>query len=392
MLNKIFNFISSLKLSIYLTISGALYYFFLSIWGYTSPPFMVQNIGKMLIFKILFILIILNNFFCIIRRLPSLIKETSRSPVFLPENYDWAGEFKGEGVEKFILKRRFSSLGTILLHLSLFFILLGFYLSSQSRREGKFYLAEGEELLLKEEDIVQVSEAGNLSSNFPLFKIKCEKVNYQFWGEKLLFRELQANLKIDEKNASIKINKIYLLNFSNFLRITSFGYAPSYMLVIKDYPYPIEEGGIKIFLFPPDKVESFKTNHFPHKFFLSLYPDFEERDGKYTSKSMQLKNPRLFVRVYRGKIFLKEALLSLGEPMEVEELTIAFLNIFPILEVTIFQDKGIFIIIFSFILFLSGLILRVRGKRGEILIRKEGEIFKIYGKNEGEEKWTSHHI
>ncbi|MEJ5165477.1 MAG: hypothetical protein WHV67_00435, partial [Thermoanaerobaculia bacterium] len=203
MLNRIFNFISSLKLSFYLTISGALYYFFLSIWGYTSPPFMVQNIGKMLIFKIFFIIIILNNFFCIIRRMPSLIKETSRNPVFLPENYDWVLEFKGEGVEKFILKRRFSALGTILLHLSLFFVLLGFYLSSQSRGEGKFYVAEGEESLLKEEDILQISEAGRFSSNFPNFKIKCEKVNYQFWGEKLLFRELEAYLEINGKKTSI---------------------------------------------------------------------------------------------------------------------------------------------------------------------------------------------
>lgn len=392
MLNKIFNFISSLKLSLYLTISGALYYIFLSIWGFTSPPFMVQNIGKMLPFKILFISIILNNFFCILRRLPALLKETSKDPVFLPEIYDWKRELRVEGEERFILKRRFSSLGTILLHFSLFLIILGFYLSGQGRREGKFYIAEGEELFLKEEEILQIGEAGNLTANFPQFKLKCERVNYKFWGEKLLFRELEADLKINGKKTSIKINKIYPLNFSNFLRITSFGYAPSYILVIKDYPYPIEEGGIKIFLFPPGKFDSFKTNHFPHRFYLTLYPDFEERDGKYTSKSMELKNPRLFVKVYRGKIFLKETLLSLGQSLEVEEITIAFIRIFPIIEITIFQDKGIFLIILSLILFLAGLVLRVRGKRGEVLIKREGEILTIYGKNEGEEKWMSHYF
>lgn len=383
MLNKIFSFISSLKLSIYLTISGALYYFFLSVWGYTSDSFMVQNIGKMLIFKILFILIILNNFFCILKRLPALIKETSKNPVFLPENYDWVKEVS-EGEEKFIVKRRFSSLGTILLHLSLFSLIFGFYLSNQSKREGKFYIAEGEELDLNEEVIIQTGEAGPISSSFPEFNLKCERVNYRFWGEKLLFRELEAILKINGKENSIKINKVYILNFFNFLRITSFGYAPSYLLMIKDYPYPLEEGGVKIFLFPPGKVDKFKTNHFPHKFFLALYPDFEEKNGKYTSKSMELKNPRFFVQVYRGKIFLKEGLISLGQPLEVEELTIAFLKIFPIIEITIIQDKGIFIIIFSLILFLSGLLFRVGGKRGEILIKKDGEIFKIYGKNIGE--------
>lgn len=381
MLNKIYDFLSSFKLSIFLTISGSLYYLFLTVWGGTSPSIFVQNISKMLIFKLLYISILINNFFCILRRFPQLLKLASKKLQFLPENYDWVRIENKNISEGFKIKNRFSSLGTIILHSSIFILALGFYISSKSHTEGIFLASEGEELFVSQEEIRVQRALKELSSQFPEFKLRIEKINYKFWEDKLLFTNLEAKGKIENKNFKIKINKPYLLNFSNFLRITSFGYAPFYMIIVKEYQKPLEEGVAKIPLFPPGTKQLFKTKHFPHKFYISLYPDFYEKDGTLGSKSMELKNPKLFIQVYRGKVFLKEKILSLNEPLEVEEFTIVFFGIFPILELTIVQDKGAMLIFFSFVSGLIGLILRISGKRGEILVVKEGENFKVYGKN-----------
>lgn len=382
MINKIFNFISSIKLSIFLTVSCALYYIFLSIWSLKSPSFVIQNISKMLPFKLIYSFLLLNTFFCIIKRTPEILKNTSKNLIYLPDNYDWVKEVKDKKLEEgFKIKRRFSSLGTIFFHLSFFFLALGFYLSSQSHTKGKFLVGEGEEIFLKDEEINKISEGKPLFNEFPEFSVKLEKIIYKFWEDKLLFRDLEAKGKINGKKFSIKINKVYPLNFYNFIRITSFGYAPSYILLIENYPKPLEEGVVKIFLFPPGTRSFFKTNHFPHKIYLSLYPDFYEEKGIYKTKSMELKNPKILLQVYRNKVFLMEKLINLGELVKVEEFSIAFLNLFPIIEVEIVQDKGVLIIFFSFLLALIGLFLRFSGKRGEILVKKEGDFYKIYGKN-----------
>lgn len=382
MLNKIYNFISSLKLSIFLTVSCALYYVFLSIWSLKSPPIVIQNISKMLPFKLVYIFLLINTFFCLTKRVPELLKSISKNPIYLPGNYDWVKEIKREGIkEGFKIKRRFSSLGTLIFHISFFLLALGFYLSSQSHTTGKFLVGEGEELIVDNEEIKKTSTSKPLFNEFPEFKIKIDKIQYKFWGEKLLFSELEARGKIDEKDFSVKINKIYPLNLSNFIRITSFGYAPSYLLLIENYPKPLEEGVIKIFLFPPGTKSFFKTKHFPHKIYLSLYPDFYEENGIYKSKSMEPKNPKMLIQVYRNKVFLMEKLINLGDLIKIEEFSMVFLNLFPLIEVEIVQDKGILIIFLSFILILIASILRFSGKRGEILIRKEGDLYKIYGKN-----------
>ncbi len=338
MLTKLIELLSSLKFSIFLTLSGAIYYLFLAIWGFKSPSFVIQNIAKLLPYKLFYLFLILNNLFCIIRRLSKLNQE-----------------YKG--------KDKISFLGTSLFHFSLIFLALGFFLSVNSHYEGKFLLGEEEETIIKKEDISTSAPPPLLFNEFPEFKIKLEKVIYKFWEDKLLFTELLGYGKIEEKNFSIKINKFYILNFFNFLRISSFGYAPSYMVLIENYPKPIEEGILKIFLFPPGRKELFITQHFPHKFYITLYPDFIEKDGNFYSKSMELKNPKLLVKAYRGKVFLKEKILSLREPFEVENLTLGFLDIYPILEISIVQDKGFFLVIFSILLGVLSFTIRMYFKK-----------------------------
>ncbi len=338
MLTKLIDFLSSLKFSIFLTLSGGIYYLFLAIWGFKSPGFVIQNIAKLLPYKIFYLFLILNNLFCIIRRLSKLNQE-----------------YKG--------KDKISFIGTSLFHFTLIFLAFGFFLSINSHYEGKFLLGEGEETLIKKEDISTSSPPPFLFNEFPEFKIKLEKVIYKFWEDKLLFTELKGFGEVEEKKFLIKINKFFLLNFSNFIRISSFGYAPSYMVLVENYTKPIEEGILKIFLFPPGRKEIFITQHFPHKFYITLYPDFIERDGIYNSKSMELKNPKLHVKAYRGKVFLKEKILSLREPFEVENITIGFLNIYPILEISIVQDKGFFLIIFSIFLGILSFFIRIYFKK-----------------------------
>ena len=93
-------------------------------------------------------------------------------------------------------------------------------------------------------------------------------------GDRLLFTSFTARVGVNGAERRLAINDPAFLSPFTCLRLTSFGYAPVYMLVMEGVDRPLEEGAVKLNVFPPGTRDSFKTRHFPHVFHVTLWPDF----------------------------------------------------------------------------------------------------------------------
>jgi hypothetical protein len=379
-LRRLVSLLSSWRLSVVLTISGAVYYVFLSIWGARAPAHVVQTISGMIPFLLLYLLLLVNTLLCFSGRIWRLLELAGRRSVFLPQTHTWRRvvaelpSYPGSVIQTddgFLwVYRRGSSVGTLLLHLALFPLALGFLLSVYGRSEGSFVAGLGEQMRV---DGLTYQKARPDSSSLPTFELQIADIDARFWEDRLLFTSFTADVTIDNRKKHLAINSPALITPLTTVRLTSFGYAPVYLLMVEGVPRPLEEGAIKLNLFPPGQRDYFRPRHFPHRIYLQLYPDYiEDRSGP-TSRSMELNNPRFAVQVYRGKVFITEALLAPGQPLTVEEFTFSLVQVIPTVELTVVRDPGLPLIILAFLIAIVGLLLRLPGRRQEVLARERDQ-------------------
>lgn len=391
---RLYDRLSSWQFSIVLTVSGALYYLLLAIWAAKSPPHVVRNIASLLPFLIFYVLLLLNTFLCIVRRWSTLVSHMRHRRVLLLQTPDWERSvdtlpasskwIELEGGDLFVVRNRFAPLGTILLHGALFLLATGLLLTMLSRYEAKFYAAQGEKLNVQQDTFYRTSTPVPLTSGFPPMSFEAKDIRAVFWRDELLFTHLDADISIDGSVSRTAINAPIFLSPATSIRVSSFGYALAYMLVAGGAP--LEESAVKLQIFPPGQRDFFTSQHFPHKFYVQFYPDWAEENGQNISRSMNLNHPRVVVSIYRQKVFLGEKILQFGESMDFEGVSLAFLQAIPMAEFTVTRDLGLPWILVSFVLILAGLVIRLPGKRGEMLARKGGDGWILQGKNVPEVK------
>mgnify|MGYP000919497904 FL=1 len=179
MLTRLYDLLSSWRLSVVLMVSGALYYIFLAIWGARSPAQVVQTIAGMSPFILLYVLLLTNTLFCFLRRIRGYLTLLSPSAVFLPSVAQWIHFFPDvpplsdipelEGETRVQIRNRFAPLGTLLLHGSLFILATGFLLSHLTRFEGKFSAGQGESLSVGPGNYDSLSPPAPLRRSLPAF-------------------------------------------------------------------------------------------------------------------------------------------------------------------------------------------------------------------------------
>jgi len=334
MLEKIYDFLSSLRLSVMLSVTGAVYEIFLTAWAATSPAEKVAKIGKMSPFVILWSLLALNTVLCMTRRFQGYIREGRKGT------------------------------GSLLLHSAVIAIALALLISHLFKFEGKFTLGLHENREITRKDYERAESSGLFDASPPPFRIEARSIDTAFWGNELLFTRFTSNLSLDGRERVIAINAPAFLSPFTTIRLTSFGYGIGYMVTVEGERAPVEERAVKLNIFPPGQTDAFRLDSFPHKFYVSLYPDYADDNGSPSSRSMRLDNPKLEMEFYRGKVFLGRTLLSPGERVKIEQFFIALTGVIPTAEYAVVYDPGFPVLIAGFLLGLVGLIMRVVGRKG----------------------------
>jgi hypothetical protein len=378
--------LGSWRLSIVLMVVAALYYGFLAVWAGSSPGHVVRSIAALLPFWLVYALLLVNTAVCLWRRVPALRRDVSRSPTPSEQPADWMLDaaqgmnreqavrtLRGLGYRSLWVdtdrvgaaRRRWSGLGTFLFHGAFFVLAVGFLATFLASQEATVWVATGEEFTGHPGQFLSQSPPRALATGVPEMSFTVQRIVPEFWRDQLLFTTLEAELELaGGVRRTTRINRPLWLGPATFLRMSGFGYAPRYEL--RDREGRVLDGAfIKMNVFPPGQQDYFVLPDYPHRFYVEVLPDLAQEDGQAVSRSLNLVEPGVVVRVQRGRLDLGGSLLRADEGFEFEGLTLLFPEIRYWGEFSIVHDPGAPVLLASYLLGLAGLLLKVRGGRGD---------------------------
>jgi hypothetical protein len=378
--------LGSTRLSVVLMVVTAQYYLFLAIWSGSSPPHVVQNIAGLIPFWLLYALLLTNTGVCLWRRIPVLKRDVAASPRLTERPADWELETppetsvkQAEGLLRRMKfrpatvdanrvwghRRRWAALGTYLFHGAFFLLAAGFLVTFLSRQEATVRIAAGEEYAGRPDQVLSISPPRILAAGIPAVDFKVEKIRPEFWGEQLLFTTLEAEIERDGGKRSLtRINRPLWVGPATFLRLSGFGYAPRYEIVDRQGK-ALDGAFVKLNVFPPGQRDYFVLPDYPHRIYVEVLPDVAVEQGTAVTRSLNLVNPGVELRVLRGRVDLGGRRIIKKEGFEFEGLTLRFPEIRYWGEFSIVRDPGAPVLFLGYLIALAGLLLKVRGKRVE---------------------------
>jgi hypothetical protein len=282
----------------------------------------------------------------------------------------------------------------------------GFLLSIAARREAAVWVAVGEEFTGRPDQVLSRSEPRALAPAGavpPALTFRLTDLRPEFWRDELLFTTLEADLELGRSGgaaATTRINRPLWIGWSTFLRLSGFGYAPRYELRDRDGRL-LDSAFVKMNLFPPGQSDYFRIEELPHRYRLEVLPDLGFDGDRPVTRSLVLRRPGVLVRVSRGKLEVTEGLVLAGpdpdpdrdpdlhpdrgsapaRALTFEGLELSLPEIRTWGELSIVRDPGMPVLFAGYLLGLSGLAFRVRGRRAEMEWRalEDGERVLLRG-------------
>lgn len=419
-LKKVWDFLGSRDLSVFIFIMGLTYTFFLIIFGmFVSVPW-VSNISRLLPFKVLYILFFINLVICEIKWLPVVIHKCKKPR--MPETIEDMVRFRhkieisdqqsavsklgkylrgyrtqglgarGQGSENhlpihqfidspvllYAYRGRFSSGGNLLFHFSFLVLLIGVGASLLFRFSGSARVPEGFDFTSSIGEYTSFSPSP--MSSIPPLTFTLEKIEPRFWKGKLLFTDLRADIMYNGVMGNAWMSSPLNIGGAR-VTINGIGITPMYLLRNKD-GIELDRGYVNLAAFTPGTEDHFQIPGYPHQIFASFYPDYEIRGDKVITRSMELKNPAYSLRVFRGRLLVFSGLVRPDEEARFEGLRLSFPEIRYWGEFRIIRDPGFIWIWIAFILFGGGLVWRLLFYRREVVVVKEGEALYLYGNSD----------
>lgn len=274
-------------------------------------------------------------------------------------------------------KGRFSPIGNLLFHFSFLFLLAGIALSMFYRFDGTLLLAEGQELSGPGQ-YLSYSATGIASP--PEMSFKVEKITPSFWRDALLFVDLKADVAHGADKEVVRLSQPLKMDGAK-VTITGMGITPLY--VFKDAQGRESDSGyVNLNIFMPGAEDNFQIPGTPYKVYVSFYPDFELKDNKPVTRSMNPVNPAFGIRVsgYGGWVF--NGYLRPGEEANFDGLSLSFPEFKYAGLFKVVYDRGFGLIWSGFILMITGLAWRLLIYKKEIVVWKEGDATYIAGHTE----------
>jgi len=422
---RFWDFLGSRNFSIFIFVMGLTYVLFLVVFSMVVPLPWVSNIAKLLPFKVLYLLFFVNLLICEIKWIPVIVRKCKKPS--LPSNLEDLERFRHKiivsheklntcddlkngkifpesefGTRRLIryLRRRLfrvqvseengslklihayrgrlSPIGNLLFHGSFLFLFAGVILSMLFRFEGRVKVTEGYPFSGIPQAYQSISMAPFASApSIPFF---LEKIIPTFWRDQLLFTDLKADIKYNEGGGSLRMSSPLMIDRTS-ITIHGIGLTPMYVLKNRE-GHELDVGYVNLGIFTPGSEDHFQIPGFPHEIFVSFYPDFAQEGNKFFNRSMNVKNPRYFVKVFRGRIPVFSGLLKPGEEAEFENLRISFPEFRYWGDFRIIKDPGLVFVWTAFILFGLGLVWRLLFYRREIAVVTGPEKFTIYGNSD----------
>ena len=217
-------------------------------------------------------------------------------------------------------KGRFSLIGNLLFHASFVLLLLGAVANGLYSFRATAEIAEGRPFTgsKKEYKVISTSSAVAL----PEVDFDLENIAADFWNGRLFFTRLEAQLVHRGGRDVAKLSSAARVGNAD-VTIAGFGYVP--LAVVKDESGKVvSETNVWLNIFIPGSEDHFQVPGYPHKVYVSFYPDHALVDGKSVSQSMNPVNPTYFLRIVRGRLPVYSGVVKPGEWAGFDGLSISF--------------------------------------------------------------------
>lgn len=261
-------------------------------------------------------------------------------------------------------KGHLSLLGSAVFHLSFLIFAVAGLQSSATHFVGTAFVGEGEPFAGAREDYTYASSEERL----PEISFLVEKIDLSF-GDHGHLEHFVATTKTGDGQAfDIGINHPYYSG-ATAVYLESSGYAP--LWVIKDQQGQVLDGAY-VKLLEIGKEDHFQTGSYPCVVFVTLYPDWERTKPTNGTRSLELKNPALVIKVVEQGRITFEGVVRVGEPVLLESGQLVFPEIIRWGQFRIIKDDGTATAFGGFAILLLGLLLRFVRLRKLIKVRLIG--------------------
>lgn len=391
--------------SVLLMATGILYVGMLAVWGTASPLKVVRNISRLFPFKALYAVLLLNLVLCMAHRLPATLKrcQRTRPPAGLGDlgRYrtravtvgrqnpsvlaDLARALERRGYRVSLdaggrafaaLRGRFAPLGDLAFHLAFILILIGAFVTAYTRFTGDVVIAEGQTFWGERGDYLRFQPREDFSRRAPRLSFAVEEIGAAFYRDELFFTDLYARVRYPANSpagrATVRLSQPLRLGGA-MVNLVGYGFAPVYVLRGPD-GRELDSAVVNLNVFPPGVEDSFRLPGLPHQVYVTVFPDPVLTDRIPRSRSNNLRNPMLRLRVYRHKVRVYEGVVPLGSSVSFDGLRLEFPELRRSGQVRVLRDPGAPWVFAAFLMGIAGLAFRLLWHRREVagLVVSEG--------------------
>lgn len=390
----------SRNLSVFVLVMSISYMLILAVFGLLVELRWLVILSGLLPFQILYALFFLNLILVGITWVPAVIRRCQKAEI--PRTVEQLGHFEsateihGSGfrIQEFTdyLKRRgyqiwagegahgtrasrpamllyassgrFAPLGNLLFHAAFLLILVGAVVNVYYRFEGGATIVEGRPFTGAKAEYRTIT--GAAAAKLPNVDFDVEAIAADFWNGRLFFTRLEAQLLHRGGRDIARLSSAASVG-NAAVTIAGYGYVPKYQLK-NTAGRLLDEGHVILDIFTPGSEDSFQVQGYPHKIFVSFYPDHAQVNGKIVNKSMDPVNPVYSVRVFRGRIPVYTGFIKPGEQAQYDGLSLSFPSYRKSGEFQIVRNPGHPFIWIAFVMMVAGLAWRLLLYRKELLL------------------------
>lgn len=390
-LRKLWDFAGSRNLAVFVLLMSITYVLVLFAFGLLVETRWLNVIAGLLPYKVLYALFFVNLTIWELRWIPAMLRRCKNEA--LPDLVErlQAGrqrtEVEGEssihalreyleghgyGIRlaegvTYACKGRFSPIGNLLFHTSFFLLLFGVLAGLLYGFHGSAVVTEGQPF--KGSRAEYRSIAAGSAASLPDVDFDLEKLSADLWDGRMFFTRLEAQLLHRGGRDIARVSSAAKIGTAD-VTLSGYGYAPMYLLR-NEMGEIVGRGYVNLNIFSPGSEDHFRVPGYPHRIFVSFYPDHAKADGKITSRSMNPVNPAYSLRIFRGRFPVYTGVVKPGEWAGYDAMSISFPTLGKYGEFRIVRNPGHPFIWAAFIMMGLGLAWRLFFYRKEVLLWRD---------------------
>lgn len=262
------------------------------------------------------------------------------------------------------VRNRYSPFGFLLFHVSFLLCLVGGLFVMYTRFSGELVLTQGQDFNADIRQFSRITKDAKIFKALPPVGLRVESVKPLYekdaGADKDVSTDLDIRLKVkywdDIRDEMVKINQPVTRGPVSVLAI-DIGVSP--LFVVKTAGGATLDGGYVSLNILKGQEDSFQFEGMPYTFGVRFYPDHFVKDGQDASRSENLNNPVVRIRIKSGEKTVRDGLLRPGHPMTFDSLTLSFEDVRYWVKFRLIREYGNVPLFIGYLFGALGLIMRL---------------------------------